>query len=129
MNNNEKKWVSLMRLGGKLGCHQIPERSFFYKGYQFPVCARCTGVLLSVPISIYILKKYKLSVRVALLMSEIMLIDWGIQYLGIKESTNARRLTTGLIGGIGFHVLYFKMIIYLIKKIYHFIGGTVNFLK
>ena len=29
-----------------LGCHQIPERSFNYKGYQFPICARCTGILL-----------------------------------------------------------------------------------
>lgn len=25
------------------GCHRRPERSFFYKGRQFPICARCTG--------------------------------------------------------------------------------------
>ncbi|MBQ3473297.1 MAG: DUF2085 domain-containing protein, partial [Methanobrevibacter sp.] len=27
----------------KLICHRMHERSFFIKGHQFPVCARCTG--------------------------------------------------------------------------------------
>ncbi|MBS5794738.1 MAG: DUF2085 domain-containing protein [Clostridiales bacterium] len=26
--------------------HQIPERSFFIKGYQMPICARCVGVII-----------------------------------------------------------------------------------
>ncbi|MGG7175281.1 DUF2085 domain-containing protein [Clostridium neonatale] len=25
------------------GCHQLPDRSFFIRSYQFPICARCTG--------------------------------------------------------------------------------------
>jgi uncharacterized membrane protein len=32
---------------GSLICHQRPERSFFWAGHQFPVCARCTGLYLS----------------------------------------------------------------------------------
>ena len=32
---------------GGLICHQKPERSFFWDGHQFPVCARCTGIYLS----------------------------------------------------------------------------------
>ena len=32
---------------GSLICHQIPERSFFWAGQQFPVCARCTGLYVS----------------------------------------------------------------------------------
>ena len=28
-------------------CHQRPERSFFWAGHQFPVCARCTSLYLS----------------------------------------------------------------------------------
>ncbi len=32
---------------GSLICHQKSERSFFWDGHQFPVCARCTGVYLS----------------------------------------------------------------------------------
>ncbi len=32
---------------GSVICHQKPERSFFYDGHQFPVCARCAGIYLS----------------------------------------------------------------------------------
>lgn len=38
-------WVKSMHIGASTGCHQMPERSFFFKKYQFPVCARCCGVL------------------------------------------------------------------------------------
>ena len=44
---NDLLWLKWMDWGKRLGCHQMPERSFFIKGYQFPVCARCTGVLVS----------------------------------------------------------------------------------
>ena len=27
------------------GCHARPDRSFYWKGKQFPICARCTGEL------------------------------------------------------------------------------------
>jgi uncharacterized membrane protein len=27
-------------------CHQIPEHSFIYHNFVFPVCARCTGIYL-----------------------------------------------------------------------------------
>lgn len=42
MNFHQK----LMVFGQNMGCHQMPERSFFIRGKQFPVCARCTGVFL-----------------------------------------------------------------------------------
>jgi uncharacterized membrane protein len=32
---------------GGLVCHQRPDRSFFWDGHQFPVCARCTGLYVS----------------------------------------------------------------------------------
>ncbi|RGF93239.1 DUF2085 domain-containing protein [Ruminococcus sp. AM54-1NS] len=45
-----------MKLGASAGCHQRPDRSFFFHGWQFPVCARCTGVLagqlVGIPIAI-----------------------------------------------------------------------------
>lgn len=34
-------------LAGSVVCHQLPDRSFFLDGRQFPVCARCTGLYLS----------------------------------------------------------------------------------
>ena len=42
---NDKKWIKLMEIGSYLGCHQMPERSFFINGYQMPICARCVGVI------------------------------------------------------------------------------------
>jgi uncharacterized membrane protein len=33
---------------GALVCHQLPERSFFLAGRQFPVCARCSGLYAGV---------------------------------------------------------------------------------
>lgn len=50
-------WLKLMKMGARLGCHQRPDRSFFYKGYQFPVCARCTGLFVGyfVGIAIFML--------------------------------------------------------------------------
>ena len=37
------KWLPIF-----CGCHQRPERSFFVKGYQMPVCARCEGELIGI---------------------------------------------------------------------------------
>lgn len=103
---NDKRWLHLMDIGEHLGCHQMPERSFFYKGYQFPVCARCTGVILSSILAVIVFAKKKISVVTCILMSSVMLIDWTIQRLGIKQSTNKRRFITGLIGGFGYATLH-----------------------
>ncbi len=41
-------WLaSVVYQGGRLICHQRPERSFHPAGVQMPVCARCTGLYLS----------------------------------------------------------------------------------
>ena len=39
--------VAIIFAAGGLICHQRPERSFFFDGFQFPVCARCTGLYVS----------------------------------------------------------------------------------
>lgn len=110
----ELLWIKLMEAGANLGCHQMPERSFFYKNYQFPVCARCTGVLISSVVSLIIFGKKKIPKKICVIMSGVMLIDWLIQYLGIKESNNKRRLITGFIGGFGYSTLH----LYIYKYIY-----------
>ena len=113
----DENWIKLMQIGDKLGCHQMPERSFTYRNYQFPVCARCTGVIISAALSFAIFLKRKMSIRTCLLLSSVMLIDWLIQYLEIKESTNARRFVTGLIGGFGYSTLHLHVYYFLYKKI------------
>lgn len=111
--DKNKCWVNLMNMGMKLGCHQMPERSFFYKGYQFPVCARCTGVLISTFAAMIVFFKKKIPVKHCIALSGVMLLDWGLQFLKIKESTNKRRLITGLIGGFGvasLHMYFYNFV-------------------
>ena len=83
---------------------------FFIKGYQFPVCARCTGVIISYFLALILFKKYKVPWQLCIIMAGIMLTDWSLQYFGIKESTNSRRLVTGLIGGFGLNTLKLKIL-------------------
>ena len=113
----EKHWIKLMEIGDTLGCHQMPERSFFIKGFQFPVCARCTGVIISAIIAIIVFLKKKLPIWICISMSSVMLFDWGMQYLEIKESTNPRRLITGLICGFGYSTLHLYFYYYIYRKL------------
>ena len=114
---SDKQWIKLMEIGDRLGCHQMPERSFFIKGYQFPVCARCTGVIISSVLAVLLFFKKKLPISLCIALSSVMLIDWGIQYLEIKESTNIRRLVTGLIGGFGYTTLHLHFYRFIYTKI------------
>ena len=92
-----------------MGCHQMPERSFFYKGYQFPVCARCTGVLLSSMAACVLFCFYQIPPALCIVLCMVMFTDWMIQKMGIKESTNFRRFVTGLLGGSGFMMLQLEV--------------------
>lgn len=114
---SEEQWIKLMKAGASLGCHQMPERSFFFGDYQFPVCARCTGVILSAVIATLVFFKKKLPISLCIAMSSVMLADWGLQYLKIKESTNTRRFVTGLIGGFGYMTLHLHFYYFVFRKI------------
>ena len=103
-------------------CHRKPERSFFYKGHQFPVCARCTGFYISGILTIIILRIFSwdfnylnnnfnyFNVFLLLSISVILLlpasIDGTTQLLNMRESNNTLRLITGLLGGVGLILLY-----------------------
>lgn len=83
-------------------CHQLPERSFFFKGKQFPVCARCTGIhigYLSFPI--FLFSYFTLSLWLSLLIMLPTIIDGLTQAFSNWESTNVVRFITGLAAGIG----------------------------
>lgn len=101
-SDKDALWLRLMALGAKLGCHQRPERSFVYKGYQFPVCARCTGILISIPFAYVAFFTHKnIPLWLCLFGGVFMSIDGLVQYIGVKVSTNRRRFITGLCGGFG----------------------------
>lgn len=119
MSKLRQSVLSTLRIiGNHSGCHQIAERSFFVKGLQFPVCARCTGVmagqltaLIAIPLRI------PLSVCIACLT--VMGLDWSIQEIGIKSSTNSRRFLTGVLGGFGLFSLYVNIFKFFLKVMNH----------
>jgi uncharacterized membrane protein len=82
-------------------CHRRCERSFFVRGRQFGVCARCTGLLvggvlspLAVPLGAGVL------VPAACAAMVLLAIDGGSQLAGWRASTNRLRLVTGLAAGL-----------------------------
>lgn len=92
-------------------CHRRPERSFFYKGRQFPVCARCTGFYISGIASIILFKYFPLPNTLTTLAIGILLlipcaIDGTSQLFEMRESNNVLRLITGLLGGVGLIMIY-----------------------
>lgn len=111
MDERDRRWIKWMEFGQRLGCHQMPGRSFFWRGYQFPVCARCTGVIAGELAMIVLLV---LGVRVsfwgAVALLAPMGLDWGLQFLGILPSTNVRRLFSGLLGGAGLTGVYWAIL-------------------
>ncbi len=108
-----------MEIGALTGCHQMPERSFFVRGYQFPVCARCTGVFLGKFIAdIMLIFKKVLSPVTALVLLLVMGADWFAQRIGILESTNPRRFVTGILGGMGVAFLYANAVIAVAMRMF-----------
>jgi len=111
---SDQTWMKWMEFGQRLGCHQKPERSFFIGEYQMPVCARCTGVFIGYLATILLLPftkgKEKISKIVAAIGCVTMLTDWSLQAFKIKESTNKRRLLSGIIGGFGIMTFWINLI-------------------
>lgn len=115
-------WKSVVKtldeIGEASGCHRMPERSFFFKGHQFPVCARCTGVFVGQLSAIIYGFFKKVPTHISIILLGIMGLDWGIQEIKLCESTNTRRFITGICGGFGLFSLYIR-----------FIRNGISFLK
>ena len=108
------RWKKWMHAGYVVcRCHQLPERSFFFRGMQFPVCARCTGILLGLALvgpvaTAFTFGNMYLSLGLILLMC----LDGLLQLYGILPSNNPRRLFTG----IGFGYAVFSIAVHIIRK-------------
>ena len=93
------------------GCHQMATRSFFFKGFQFPLCARCTGILVGEIVAcLLLLCNIHIDVFIAVLLICPTVLDGMIQLLGKYESTNFKRLFSGLIAGIGLIFIHYLLI-------------------
>ena len=94
-------WMKSMELGARFGCHQRADRSFNIGHYQFPVCARCTGILISTIFTYIFYFKKRVKVEKCIWMMIPLVVDGMLQYLEICESNNRRRFVTGLFWGFG----------------------------
>lgn len=99
-------------------CHRKPERSFFIKGHQFPVCARCTGfyttIILYTVYAYFVPIVYTLEyVLFGVLLCVPAFLDGLTQFFEFRESNNILRFITGILGGIGLMIIvkFLKLII------------------
>lgn len=111
---NTSNWIKMMEIGKRCGCHQRPDRSFFVNGYQFPLCARCTGVLVGRLVGLVFPIKAKTEITISLMIFPAV-IDGVTQLLGFQESNNKRRLFTGVLLGMG-EISLLKRILEIVKK-------------
>jgi uncharacterized membrane protein len=83
-------------------CHRMPERSFFWKGRQFPFCARCTGIYAGyLALPLFVFNAIALNFVITLLLFLPAAIDGFTQAFSNYKSNNILRATTGLLTGIG----------------------------
>lgn len=121
-----KKIINLNSLFNFTICHRIPERSFFFRGKQFPLCSRCTGIVIGYwlyPFLIFDIISIPLIILIA--MHIPMVIDGMTQLFFNRESTNKLRFITGFMAGISqvglidFLASFFAHLIYEIYLIFN----------
>jgi len=85
-----------------VSCHRRKDRSFGYRGRQFPVCARCTGIIMGyLAYPLMLLGVFAVGVAICLAMQLPALLDGYTQYRGWRESNNLLRVITGVLAGVG----------------------------
>ena len=93
-------------------CHQKPERSFCIRKYQFPFCARCSGILFGLLTGLLFLLFVQLENFYLMVFLWVpMIIDGLIQKYTSYLSNNRRRLKTGFLFGFGY--IYVVVMLYL----------------
>lgn len=98
-----KFFVDNLTLDKYWRCHQKSERSFFVRGRQFHLCARCTGILAGYLLSpmLCLFNSWEI-VKIFAVCAFIMAADGFTQLLGWRESVNILRFITGLGFGVTF---------------------------
>ena len=106
----EEVFKRLSMLGKVPVCNLKPERAPRYGGFCFPLCWRCTGIVLGmfVPDGLPFVKIP--GDRFILLASGVLLVipalyDGIRQYVFKVESNNRRRFITGFFAGTGMNML------------------------
>lgn len=101
---------------GSAICHQIAERRFHAGGYALPLCARCTGIYLAIFASALLLfclnrthgnKPFSVFRSVLLCAGFFPLVIDVVSFtLGLRDTTNYIRFTTGALFAFGLPYLF-----------------------
>ncbi len=86
---------------GDLNCHQLSHRSYEYNENQMPFCARDVGIFVGLALGfIFALgRKVELTLPLVILSLVPIGLDGTIQLFTDYESTNIKRIVTGIIAG------------------------------
>ena len=95
------RWLPII-----FGCHCRDDRSFHWKGQKFPICARCTGELVGIVLAFLMFFAWRVSPWACLVLMIPLVLDGFRQKLTAYESTNRRRLVTGVLFGYGLYTLF-----------------------
>ncbi len=111
-------WIFWMEFCGKYArCHQMPERSFFLGSYQFPLCARCTGIQIGRVLAVLLFPFVLIPMKIALTVLPLLLLPLAIDGLVQKytkyESNNCKRVITGILWGFASISLILRGIVFL----------------
>ena len=90
----------------------MPERSFYFGDYQFPICSRCTGIICGYLLGL-ILSLVAAFSKVEIVFAIPMVFDGTIQRFSKYESSNDRRFVTGLL----FESFLMRFLISWLKRI------------
>lgn len=99
-------------------CHRKKSRSYVIAGKQFPICARCTSILIGylfVPILFII--GWELSILLGIFLNIPMIVDGYTQLKGWRKSNNFLRTITGILCGLGQSII----IVWIVNTIVKFL--------
>ena len=92
-------------------CHRLPDRSFIIAGRQFPICSRCSGIVIGyITGLIATILGFRVSVVFLLLLPLPLIVDGIGQYCGIWISNNCRRFLTGISFGFSLILIAYLLI-------------------
>ena len=83
-------------------CHAKVERCFKIRNYTFPICSRCCGLLIGIPISIILLSLLaNIPLIIAIFLVLPLIIDGMTQSFTKRFSNNHLRFFTGIMFSLG----------------------------
>jgi uncharacterized membrane protein len=96
-------------------CHRRKDRSIWFFGLEKVFCSRCLGILLGGAAGLVcVICHVRIDPVLSLLLLLPLVVDGFLQLLRERESTNAVRLATGFLFGLGLQ--FFLAVVFAVMK-------------